>query len=172
MWDKNVTYQWHFTSYNCHILSVNLNWKKCYIKIGIKYYIFKVKNGYKIVRVPSKVDSTLPLFIVWLFLLFNSLPTPSPHCHYLPFPLLLILHCPFTAFMIFLLFHHFIIMQCSSALYFVSLFNYLTPSWHSYPVQVQPPDVLFKAYFRVVLEYRYFNILWYSTISYCLLYTC
>ena len=120
----------------------------------------------------SKVDSTLPLFIVWLFLLFNSLPTPSPHCHYLPFHLLLILHCPFTAFMIFLLFHHFIIMQCSSALYLVSLFNYLTPSWHSYPVQVQPPDVLFKAYFRVVLEYRYFNILWYSTISYCLLYTC
>ena len=94
-----------------------------------------------------------------LFLLFNSLPTPSPHCHYLPFPMLLILHCPFTAFMIFLLFHHSIIMQCSSALYFVSLFNYLTPSWHSYPVQVQPHDVLFKAYFRVVLEYRYFNIL-------------
>ena len=106
----------------------------------------------------SKVDSTLPLFIVWLFLLFNSLPTPSPHCHYLPFPLLLILHCPFTAFMIFLLFHHFIIMQCSSALYFVSLFNYLTPSWHSYPVQVQPHDVLFILYFRDVLEVALFSI--------------
>ena len=118
----------------------------------------------------SRFNSTL--IIVCLFLLFNSLPTPSPHCHYLPFPMLLILHCPFTASMIFLLFHHSIIMQCSSALYLVSLFNYLTPSWHSYPVQAQPHDVLFKAYFRVVLEYRYFNILWYSTITYCLFYTC